>query len=270
MFHSIVLTVHNKGWLLSRVLQAILTETLGRFELIVVLDGCTDNSEQITNQTLKGSKVPHKILYTPDVFETLANNAGLKQASGDYCILVQDDMVVEERGWNLRLMKPAETFSDVFAVTANAAHNWKYNPNNTQEKLTEIQPGQWTDIIHCADLVNKKNIDRNVFAIRDSANRGPLLLRTSSLRRLNYLDPAFAPLDMDDHDLCMRAYSQLGQVSGCYWINYLSDISWGSTRSGGKISKIHPESQQKNAKIVWQRHKKIISGLKHNEERVVV
>jgi len=84
---------------------------------------------------------------------------------------------------------------------------------------------------------------------------------------LNFLDAAFAPLDMDDHDLCFRAYSQLGQVSGCIKIDYLSDPKWGSTRAGSKISKIHAESQQKNAKLVWQRHQKLIVGPKHDEIR---
>ena len=41
-----------------------------------------------------------KIVHTPDVFETKANNAGLKEAEGDKLIIVQDDMVVKENGWN--------------------------------------------------------------------------------------------------------------------------------------------------------------------------
>jgi hypothetical protein len=135
--------------------------------------------------------------------------------------------------------------------------------------MKEIQSGAWTDILHYYDLVNRSNISRNTFSIRDSANRGPLLLRTSSLQKLNYLDPAFAPLDMDDHDLCMRAYTQLGQVSGCYWIDYISEPNWGSTRSNSKIAKIHAESNQKNAKMVWSRHRGIIAGDKHNENREV-
>jgi len=118
MLHSIVLTVHNKGWLLPRVLEGILKNTSGRFELIIVLDGCSDNSKQVAKQYLGASTVPNLILETPDIFETLANNVGLRRASGDCCILIQDDMVVQEQDWNLHLAKPVEKFSDVFAVTA--------------------------------------------------------------------------------------------------------------------------------------------------------
>ena len=266
MFHSVVLTIHNKGWLLPRVLDGILKNTGGSYELIVVLDGCTDDSKQVLTQFLEKVSIPRIIIETPDVFETLANNAGLGKASGDYCILVQDDMVIREKDWNLHLVRPAQVYQDVFAVSANAAHNWRYNKDNKQEK-SPIVPNQWTDILNWSELVRGSTLQQGEFVIRDSVNRGPLLLRTSSLKKLNYLDPSFAPLDMDDHDLCYRAYSQLKQVSGCYKVDYLSDPKWGSTRVGGKISKIHAESQQKNAKIVWQRHRQLILGPKHDETR---
>ena len=35
------------------------------------------------------------VIETPDVFETKANNAGLKFAEGDYAIIVQDDIIVQ-------------------------------------------------------------------------------------------------------------------------------------------------------------------------------
>ena len=34
--HSIVLTIHNKGWLLERVLDGIVKNTKGEYELIIV------------------------------------------------------------------------------------------------------------------------------------------------------------------------------------------------------------------------------------------
>ena len=37
--HSIILTVHNKGWLIDKVIQGIKDNTVGEYELIVVVDG---------------------------------------------------------------------------------------------------------------------------------------------------------------------------------------------------------------------------------------
>ena len=98
---------------------------MGDYELIVVLDGCTDNSAVVVESVVNDKTT---VIETPDVFETKANNAGLKFAEGDYAIIVQDDIIVQEPGWNLRMMEPFEVFDDVFAVTNT--HNWVPNPTH--------------------------------------------------------------------------------------------------------------------------------------------
>jgi len=105
--HSIVLTVHNKGWLLPNVLNGIKENTVENYELVVVLDGCSDESESIWQNFVDSNpNIKTKTVCTPDVFETKANNAGLKECEGDKVIIVQDDMIVKESGWNKRLEKP--------------------------------------------------------------------------------------------------------------------------------------------------------------------
>ena len=54
--HSIILTVHNKGWLIGDVIQGIKDNTVGEYELIVVVDGCTDNSEEVVKKNVEGLK----------------------------------------------------------------------------------------------------------------------------------------------------------------------------------------------------------------------
>jgi len=125
--HSIILTVHNKGWLISKVIEGIKENTVGEYELIVVIDGCNDNSEEEVIKSIEGVK-NYTILYADNVFETTANNIGLKEAEGDKVIIVQDDMIIKEKGWNERMEKPFIAFDDVFAVTARTAHNWAWNP----------------------------------------------------------------------------------------------------------------------------------------------
>ena len=119
--HSIILTVHNKGWLVEDVMKGIYENTHGDYELIVVLDGCSDNSEGIVLSNMKEENTT--IIYEDDVFETKANNAGLRIAKGEYVIIVQDDMIIREDGWNKRMEKPFREFDDVFAVTSRTAHN---------------------------------------------------------------------------------------------------------------------------------------------------
>ena len=104
--HSIILTVHNKDWLLEKVLEGIYYNTRTPYELIIVLDGCSDNSERVVWDTLLSTPVEWKLLHAPDVYETKANNLGLKAASGDKVIIIQDDIIVNEKDWNVRMEKP--------------------------------------------------------------------------------------------------------------------------------------------------------------------
>ena len=48
--HSLILTIHNKDFLVERVLNSIKDYTTGNYEIIIVLDGCNDNSENIVDQ----------------------------------------------------------------------------------------------------------------------------------------------------------------------------------------------------------------------------
>jgi len=179
--YSINVTVFNKGFLIERVLESIRLNTVGNYEIIVVLDGCTDDSEAVVKSFFeKYSKISHKILYADNVFETKANNIAAKVSTGDYIIIVQDDIIINEYGWNLRLAKPVESFSDVYAVTGDTAYNYILNTNSNHIKLSkEVDlsiDNCWSDITTTVDRAKKEEgLSRDIFAIRNSVNRGPLL-----------------------------------------------------------------------------------------------
>lgn len=274
--HSIVLTVHNKGWLLPSVLNGIKENTTGNYELVVVLDGCSDESESIWQNFVElNSDIKTKTVYTPDVFETKANNAGLKECEGDKVIIVQDDMVVKESGWNKRLEKPFDEFIDVFGVTSRSAFNYRINQNSIHlrmDKENDLQIDNcWSDIFGYESHTNRdEGLSRNIFAVRNNVCRGPLMLDHVDLIKLNYFDEVFAPQDQDDADLCYRAFKELGKVVGAYWIDYESDNTWGSTRPDGRnpaswLLKAH----HKNTRIVFERHQDILLGENHDQNRVL-
>jgi len=264
--HSVILTVHNKDFLLRTVLNNIKKYTSGPYELIVVLDGCTDSSEEIVTSFSKKFKSKIKIIHTEDVFETKANNAGLKEAQGDKVIIVQDDMVINEQDWNIRMEKPF-CYSDVFAVTARTAHDWRYNPNSRHVYSTEDLDDCWCDILIHTNHADRTSISRDTFAIRSSVNRGPLMIDHDTLKALDYLDETYSPQELDDHDLCYRAFKSMAKVAGCYWIDYTSDYSWGGTRKTGSVGGWLYKANHRNMKILYNRHKDLILKENHNENR---
>lgn len=270
--YSLILTVHNKGFLLNDSLERIKKFTKGLYELIIVLDGCSDNSELIAkNFILKNPKLKIKLLYANDVFETKANNIGLKSAEGDYVIIIQDDMLINENNWNLRLTNPFRKFNDVFAVSANCAHNWELNPNSHHINMLENLNNCRCDILKDVNHAGRHwGLSRDIFAIRETVNRGPLAINHDDLYDLNYLDEAYAPLDMDDHDLCYRMKKKLNKVVGCYWIDFISNFYWGGTRENGIFKPWFYEANHKNTKLLWSRHSDIISQNKQVKDRKLI
>lgn len=274
--HSLVLTVHDKGWLLPQVLDGIKNNTTGTYELVVVLDGCSDNSEEVLDTFIQEEpRLNIKKVITPDVFETRANNAGIKECEGDHIIIIQDDMVIKEPGWNKRMEKPFDEFYDVFGVTARSAWNYRLRPNSVHLRLPKEEDlkidNDWSDIFFHHNHTNRdEGLKRNIFAVRNNICRGPMMLDHADLLKLGMFDEIFEPQDQDDADLCFRAFRDLGKVVGAYWIDYESDLTWGSTRPNGRdaapwLLKAH----HKNTRIVWERHQNLILNEAHDENRVL-
>lgn len=258
---SINLTVHNKEFLLLECLERIKKYTVGSYELVVVLDGCSDNSEEILDRfTKENREIKIEKMHAPNVFETKANNIAAKASEGEYILIIQDDMLINEPGWNERMLKPFLSFGDVFSVTARTSHNWIINPNSQHLNLEKIPDGMWSDVLFHVDHADRKNTSRDVFEIRDSSNRGPLMINHYDFEKVGYLDESFSPQDMDDHDLHYRVQKELGKITGLYWIDYISEDSWGGTRENGKTHQWMLDSNHKNQKIVYDRHHELLIG----------
>lgn len=268
---SICLTIHNKGFLLDEVLAGIKNNTIGPYELICCLDGCTDSSEQILVNFAKANpKIKVVVMWADNVFETKANNMCLKTASGNYCIIVQDDQIINDRGWDQKILKPFYAFSDVFAVTGRCAHSWRFNPHSQDINLKEFDGNRWGDILEHYNHADKTNTPRGTFAVRDTVNRGPLAIRHSDLVIMNYLDEDFAPQGFCEHDLMYRVRKAAGRVCGFYEIGWYSKPEYGGTRnSDGSTKKWMLQADWKNSKLFYERHKEAMLLPPITENRII-
>lgn len=266
---SVNLTIHNKGFLLRNVLQGIKENTLSNFELVTVLDGCTDDSENILDDFIKQNpSLRIKKLFADDVFETKSNNIAAKASEGDFIAIVQDDMIITESGWDERMLLPFSKFGDVFSVTSRTSHNWVINERSEHLNLENIPRGVWSDILLHVDHAHSRNTPRDYFEIRDSSNRGPLMINHQDFEKLGYLDEDFAPLDMDDHDLHCRALKELGKVTGLFWIDFISEERWGGTRASGSTAQWHLDANHKNSKLILDRHRDVINTRKKETRKI--
>jgi len=249
-----LLTTHNKENMIKDVCYGIINNISELTnEIIVVFDGCVDKTEEIVKEVLSQTSVSVKYVYTDDVFELRANNAGLKEVTSDYVILVQDDMIVKEKDFDKRMLKPFLAFNDVFAVTSQTAHNNHKNGNT---------------VLTTGSADRREGYPRDKFAVREIANRGPLMYDYSDLVKLDFFDEHLVPNSYDDHDISYRAYKELGKVSGLYWIDYDSEPSWGTGRQ--KNQTIHSNAHHRNSRIIVERHSDVLGGVIKNEDRELI
>jgi len=249
---SIVLTIHNQADILPFVFEGIDKSSNLVKEFIVIFDGCTDTSEQcFSNWYVPNTySFEFKVLHLPNVFETRANNAGLKEVTQPYAIIVQDDCAIKEFFWDKQLLEPALKWSNVFAVSGRNGHSI-------------IPSGDIVDYTNVVGWGTNKN-DPNKFYVSQVVNRGPLLLKMEVVKQLNYFDEAFVPQNGDDHDLCLRAYRE-GYICGCRPIDFVSERDWGGTRKGN--GKWIADAIDKNMRIIHNRYIDLISRDYPVEER---
>ena len=258
---SIVMPIHNQESIIDRILIGIYKNSSEYVkELILILDGCTDNTKVLVENFLekhnKNNRFNVTIFVTPNIFEVKSCNIGFKQAIYPWIINLQDDIEILEKDFDQRLMKPFFKMNNLLGVTGRDAANVYLNSNN------EIEFGDLAG----RDAKFPSLKERNKFYIRDIINRAPILFDHKKLEELNYLDEDFAPICQDDTDLFLRAYKEKEYLCGSYLIEYNSPLEWGGTRKSIEVSSFVHWSEQKNMQLLKERHYDIIVGVKHNFE----
>jgi glycosyltransferase involved in cell wall biosynthesis len=251
---SVVLPIYNQEDIIFDILHGVLDNKSDNVkEIIVILDGCIDNTESIVKAILKTCNIKVKIIHTPDVNEVIASNIGYKSADCDFILAVQDDVRIRDKFYDERLMKPFKIVDNLMIVSGRNADDLKIEDGIIKTFNTSG-----------ADT----NAARNVFAIRDVINRGPILIDHKKLKELNYLDETFAPLGQDDTDLSLRG-NQIGYCVGSYVIDFESPLHWGTTRKNFKSACIKDFAERRNIQILINRYRDLISAPKHSRDIII-
>ena len=131
MNNTIILTVHNKEKTIKRILKNIFKNTSKiTLEMIIILDGCTDKTYKKVKESIKFKQefLKVSIISTDDIWETKANNVGLKKVTTEYATIVQDDMLIKQKNWDRTLINNFKKY-DLFAVSGRAAHDFRFINN---------------------------------------------------------------------------------------------------------------------------------------------
>ena len=214
--YSLVMPIHNQADILLGILTKIKENTVGDYEIIFILDGCTDTSEIIVRNF--SFTCPVTVIVNPiGLFETSCDNQGFKAASGEFIIEIQADMEMTTPGYNELLCRPLEIFPDLIAVSGRCCHTLR-GPESGVGKL-----GRLVEQPHRA-------YPPNTIYLSHTVNRGPLALRRSMVEELDWLDEEHYVLGNDEHDLFARAWAQKNWRTAFFPVEFRAHLEWGSTR----------------------------------------
>ena len=104
---SIIIPTYNRAYLVGRAINSILNQTFQDFEIIVVDDGSTDNTEDVVKRLGNGSI--NYIKHKENKGRSAARNSGIKAAKGEF-IAFQDS---DDEWLPEKLEKQIEAFKNV-------------------------------------------------------------------------------------------------------------------------------------------------------------
>lgn len=223
---SIVMPIYNQEAIIRKNLSAITRFTHGAYEMILILDACSDNTESEVFLWLEEGMRPTEtgtccrtivIKSATPLFECAADNVGFAVARAPYLLEIQADMEMSEPGYNLLLKRPFEVRSDVLGVSGRCCHDLFGD----------------RCIGRAGMLINAPidpSLSNKCFYVNETCNRGPLLLDHTKLKQLGYLDEQNFFLDNSDHDLFARAFVYYRWICGYVPIDFHAPLEDGSTR----------------------------------------
>ncbi|NOT60962.1 MAG: glycosyltransferase family 2 protein [Acidobacteria bacterium] len=84
---SIIIPTYNRADTILRAIDSVLAQTFTDWELIIINDGSTDNTEAL----LTGLDGRVKVIHQPNGGVTVARNTGLRHATGDFFAFLDSD-----------------------------------------------------------------------------------------------------------------------------------------------------------------------------------
>lgn len=210
MFFSIVIPTYNRGNLIGMTIKSLLDQTYHNFEIIVVDDGSTDDTEQVIKSIGSNQIRYYKIENSERGF---ARNYGAKHAAGDYInFFDSDDIALEnhlEMASNMILKyQSPEIFHLNYAVKNVVTGELKEKHWNTEVIMDDLWKG---NTLSCNGVVIKREIAL-AFPFNESRNLSvsedwELWLRLSARYKI-YLSSAVTSLIIDHDERSVMQYNE--------------------------------------------------------------
>ncbi len=262
-----IVTIHNKEDLMEKVLHGIYNSTKSsktHTHIVCVLDGCTDNSENIIDAytpTLPSNYTVHK-LYEDDVHELLSLNSAMRyidsiETNGESIIFfLQDDVVLEEESLSELIDHLYQQEHKLGYVSFRCGLSTDCDPSGIlyEHTFLESEYGHWKQL----NLDHFTEVGDKQFGICEIVIKSPTCIKKRILDEVGHFDSKLAPFGHDDLDLCIRL-NLAGYENAIFGAKFTSKLDWGGTREVKNQEKnYHKEYDQtiyRNKLYLTQKHK---------------
>lgn len=263
---ALLVPVHDQETVIVAHLESMVACCTSRHEVVVVIDGCTDESGERVRAWARGALggLTHGITIVDvpaGIFETLSDNLAAVLARAEVLIEVQADMEIEHRGFDSVLISALDQEPDVFAISGRGLHPFPHlepaAPSNLAAALvaraqaalvagvrrgvtrggsyrpTVLELWVHGEVGRTGELIElplAAHVGDSILFVGDTVMRGPLAMRREQFLDLGGFDARHFFLGHDDHDLMARALLLRGWRCGYLPLRFSSPLELGSTR----------------------------------------
>lgn len=258
-----IIPIFNKEDILPKTLEGVDLCASREAKIYLVIDGCTDRSEQIVDEFSASTRRNVVKIHMPDVHMLRSVNAALRDVEEGFSIVMQDDIVLQDLRLEEKILDLYTRMGDRLGVISlRMAANIAKTSIIKRIRMHTFTPSmEEMDYLIKANEPQKLHIcEYGKFYPRMAAINGPNIIPWTVLKSVGILDEALAPYGYDDPEYCLRAM-KAGFVNGLFPLPFRSDVEWGGTRRSKKylaeVARIHI----RNRKYIWKKHGDYIDWL---------
>jgi glycosyltransferase involved in cell wall biosynthesis len=151
---SVIIPLYNREKTIIKTLQSLEKQTHKDFEVIIVNDGSTDNSEKMAAKYLKSLKsgIPYYFFNQKNKGAPAARNRGFKESKGEFILFCDADAI----------LKPSALETMLLSLKKNPGASYAYSSFNWGKKLfklDEFNPKKLKKMpyIHSLSLIRRQD-----------------------------------------------------------------------------------------------------------------
>jgi len=259
-----IITIHNKDDLIEKVLLSVLVCCRADSHIYAVLDGCTDRTEEVIDGICQYyDRVPLTKVYTDDVHEILAINAGLNAAdqTGDgFNIIVQDDVILADCEIETKIEAIYEQASQKIGMLS-FRHGLNLELDHHGRSVREV------DVVESCyghGVSDGPSVMPGPLVERMVAVRSPECIPCATVRKVGVMEQRLAPYTYDNHEYSLRCL-QHGLRNYVFSVRIFSKVEWGGMRRrrDPQVAAI----MERNRRFIYEQYGDFVAGLRRENFR---